>query len=76
MRPLPDLPEVEYDPTLPPIYDVGEVRWRQEQMGLPNFEERCVQCRGEPDGKEWLLSPRGGGKPVLLHKECWQFYRP
>jgi hypothetical protein len=44
------------------------------EKSFVNESERCVQCRGEPDGKEYLLEPKGGGAPVLLHEQCWQFY--
>jgi hypothetical protein len=62
------LPEPDYDASLPPFYVVETVRRQQREMNLPNFDQRCVQCRGEPDGKEYLLVPKGGGKPVLLLK--------
>jgi hypothetical protein len=58
-----------YDPSLSPIYDVGRVRYHQEQH-LPNIADRCVQCRGDPDGTEMLLTPKGGSVTVLLHVQC------
>jgi hypothetical protein len=73
---MPKLPEPRYIPGDKPYYDVAEVRRQQRAMNLSDFEKRCAQCRGEPDGKEYLLMPKGGGDPVLLHEMCWQFYRP
>jgi hypothetical protein len=63
-----------YDPSLTPFYDIGRVRYIHETH-LTNIADRCVQCRAEPDGTEWLLTPKSGGEPVLLHEQCWCFYK-
>jgi hypothetical protein len=74
MAPQDKLPEPNYNPLDEPAYDRRHVE--DLQRDIPNKHLRCVQCFGEPDGAERLLPPRGGGAPVLLHEQCWQFYNP
>jgi hypothetical protein len=54
----------------PRYYDPEYVRALRAAAKLSDLERRCVQCFGEPDGKESLRVPKHGGAAV-----CWRFYR-